>query len=102
MDTTRAICHYNYSGPRFGHDIFVHASDGECTNYNDIHCKKQCYEKKIRDTVDNFSIGILFNVPFLFFLQKLLFGTAILDFFKELTERYLEVRVAGESLKTHE
>ncbi|UZO05046.1 uncharacterized protein OCT59_025407 [Rhizophagus irregularis] len=48
-------CRYDH-GSRFGDDIVMHASGGECAYYNDIRCKKVQYNKKIRDTEGNFSI----------------------------------------------
>ncbi|UZO08247.1 uncharacterized protein OCT59_028505 [Rhizophagus irregularis] len=55
-DTDCAIYYDSNSGPRFGDDIIMHASCGYGTDYNDIRCKKARYEKKIKDTVHNFSI----------------------------------------------
>ncbi|GBC52956.2 BTB/POZ protein [Rhizophagus irregularis DAOM 181602=DAOM 197198] len=55
-NTDCAIYYDSNSGPRFGDDIIMHASCGYGTDYNDIRCKKARYEKKIKDTVHNFSI----------------------------------------------
>jgi hypothetical protein len=48
----------NYSkcrGPYFGLDLIIRASN-EDTNYNEIYCKKDSYEKEIRDTKDKVSM----------------------------------------------
>jgi hypothetical protein len=57
IENTDYAINYQYkNGPRFGHDIIIYASSDECTDYDYIRCKKVCYDKKIRDTEDNFSI----------------------------------------------
>ncbi|EXX68089.1 hypothetical protein RirG_108260 [Rhizophagus irregularis DAOM 197198w] len=47
--------HFNF-GPYFGQDIIIYSSKDQFTDYDRIRCKKQCYEKKIRDSEDYFSI----------------------------------------------
>ncbi|GBC23128.2 BTB/POZ protein [Rhizophagus irregularis DAOM 181602=DAOM 197198] len=43
-------------GPKFGSDIFLHASD-ELKNYDNIYYRKCFYENSIRDTEEKFLIG---------------------------------------------
>jgi hypothetical protein len=52
---SRAINNFHCNGPCFGDDVFMNSSD-ENTDYNIINCKKVDYEKKLRDTGDNFQI----------------------------------------------
>jgi hypothetical protein len=51
-----AIFYYANNGPRFGSDLTTCSSKGESTNYNYNYCIKHCYEKKIRDTENVFSV----------------------------------------------
>ncbi|RGB21540.1 hypothetical protein C1646_675863 [Rhizophagus diaphanus] len=54
--TDCAIYNQYNNGPCFGYDIIVHASGGECADYNNINYKKEDYEEKVRDTEGNFFI----------------------------------------------
>ena len=54
-DTDYALRYHNLSGPCFGWDSNIW-STYESTDYDTIYCKKNYYEKKIRDTDDRFSI----------------------------------------------
>jgi len=59
-DIDRAATYHMYHGPSFGFDLRM--SNGtldefnELENFNYNHCVKRYYEKRIRDTEDNFSI----------------------------------------------
>ncbi|CAB4412284.1 unnamed protein product [Rhizophagus irregularis] len=44
-----------YCGPRFGNDITLYSND-EFANYNYNYCKNSYYERKIRDTEDQFIV----------------------------------------------
>ncbi len=47
---------YTTAGPCFGDgDIAIYSSK-ESVDYEKIFCEKACYERKIRDSVDDFSI----------------------------------------------
>ena len=54
-NTDRALYNYSTYGPCFG-DIIIYANTGESNDYNNIYCKKRYYEKKTRDTEDQFSM----------------------------------------------
>ena len=54
-DAKHAIFYRNDYGPCFDDDIEIFSSD-ETTDYNTIFSKKKCYEKRIRDTADKFSM----------------------------------------------
>ncbi|GBC04824.1 hypothetical protein RclHR1_00590010 [Rhizophagus clarus] len=43
-------------GPKFGSDIFIHASE-ELKNYDNISCRKCFYEKGVRNTENSFLIS---------------------------------------------
>ncbi|GBB83196.1 hypothetical protein RclHR1_00010078 [Rhizophagus clarus] len=53
-----AFVHYNKYGPTFGTDLLLYALDEEngLKNYDNNSCKQSCYEKKIRETEENFLI----------------------------------------------
>jgi hypothetical protein len=55
-NTDRALNYGIYRGPFFGHDIAIYATNSETTNYNNSYCRERYYEKRIRDTEDQFSI----------------------------------------------
>ncbi|RGB27271.1 hypothetical protein C1646_819872 [Rhizophagus diaphanus] len=55
VDTNFALSFYTTHGPYFGNDIIIFSSNGG-TNYNFSCCRKNYYEKKIRDSEDQFSI----------------------------------------------
>ncbi|UZO05063.1 uncharacterized protein OCT59_025424 [Rhizophagus irregularis] len=54
-NTSYAVRYYYQFGPYFGYDIIISASR-ESVNYGDIWCRKRYYEKKIRDTEEQFSM----------------------------------------------
>jgi hypothetical protein len=54
-DAESALFYGHSYGPFFGSDIIICASS-ESANYNDVWCRKIYYEKKIRETTDEFSI----------------------------------------------
>jgi hypothetical protein len=54
-NTDYALNYGIYSGPCFGRDIVI-CSRNESTNYVYCYCKKQRYERNVRDTEDRFSI----------------------------------------------
>ncbi|GBB85474.1 hypothetical protein RclHR1_00120028 [Rhizophagus clarus] len=56
VDTDRALNHGLTHGPSFGNDIIVYSIDDKFADYNYNCCRKYYYEKKIRDTEDQFSI----------------------------------------------
>ena len=51
-----AIRYHDRFGPFFGGDIIIYNRFNESTDYDFIKCIKYYYEKKIRDTVDYFSM----------------------------------------------
>jgi hypothetical protein len=53
--TSHAVFYSPRYGPQFGRDIFMYSST-EFTDYNTSECKKDFYEKKIRDTEVKFLI----------------------------------------------
>ncbi|GBC00023.1 hypothetical protein RclHR1_03710007 [Rhizophagus clarus] len=56
VDANRAINCYYCGGPYFGNDVIMYSSKEQYTDYDMIRCKKNCYEKKIRDSEGYFSI----------------------------------------------
>src|SRR5205823_6215758 len=50
-----ALDYSSSCGPTFGYDLTIYSS-GEFTDYNEILCNQKFYEKKIRNTKDNFLI----------------------------------------------
>ncbi|GES93561.1 BTB/POZ protein [Rhizophagus clarus] len=51
-----AFNNYFTQGPYFGNDISIYSSTGKLTDYDKILCKKEHYERKIRESEDYFSI----------------------------------------------
>ncbi|GBC11640.2 BTB/POZ protein [Rhizophagus irregularis DAOM 181602=DAOM 197198] len=56
INLNHAIYFNTNCGPYFGDDIVFYNSKDQFTDYDKIRCKKCCYEKKIRDSEDYFSI----------------------------------------------
>ncbi|GBC11616.2 BTB/POZ protein [Rhizophagus irregularis DAOM 181602=DAOM 197198] len=62
IDATRALDYSTLCGPQFGPDLTVNSSSffniNECANFNFsvIYCKRNYYEKRIRDNENDFSI----------------------------------------------
>ncbi|EXX66950.1 uncharacterized protein OCT59_025327 [Rhizophagus irregularis] len=54
-NTNYAFNNYLTQGPYFGKDIIIYSSADQL-DYERIHCRRQYYEKKIRDSEDYFSI----------------------------------------------
>jgi hypothetical protein len=52
----RALAYHPEHGPCFGNDMAMFSSGNQDTDYDEIYCQKNRYEKKIRDSEDNFSI----------------------------------------------
>ncbi|RGB37310.1 hypothetical protein C1646_757077 [Rhizophagus diaphanus] len=56
-DASQALYYGNYFGPTFGfNDIDLFADRDDSKEYDHCSCTQKSYEKKIRDTDDNFSI----------------------------------------------
>ncbi|EXX62532.1 hypothetical protein RirG_160870 [Rhizophagus irregularis DAOM 197198w] len=56
VDTEYAFQNHTILGPYFGSDIIIMNASTESADYNNIRCRKYYYEKKIRDTEEQFSI----------------------------------------------
>ncbi|GES93500.1 hypothetical protein GLOIN_2v1868421 [Rhizophagus clarus] len=57
QDKNRAVYYNINNGPRFGNDIILYSTKDEFSDYDYIHCRKWCYERNIRDTEKQFSMG---------------------------------------------
>ncbi|RGB30400.1 hypothetical protein C1646_711378, partial [Rhizophagus diaphanus] len=55
QNTNRAVFYSPEYGPQFGCDIYMYSST-ESTDYSTISVNKKYYEKKVRDTKDDFSM----------------------------------------------
>ncbi|PKC59905.1 hypothetical protein RhiirA1_468774, partial [Rhizophagus irregularis] len=51
-----ALSHGQRFGPSFGKNDLILYGDNRTRGYDNIYCNQSSYEKKIRDTEDNFSI----------------------------------------------
>ncbi|PKY51541.1 hypothetical protein RhiirA4_468652, partial [Rhizophagus irregularis] len=56
VDTDYALAFHPENGPCFGYDIKIFSSTNEFADYNNASCKKNYYEKNIRDTEGQLSI----------------------------------------------
>ncbi|EXX73081.1 hypothetical protein RirG_063440 [Rhizophagus irregularis DAOM 197198w] len=55
-NTEYAFYNGSYVGPYFGKDLIIYSSSSDFEDYSHRYCRKNYYEKIIRDTEDLFSI----------------------------------------------